>query len=106
MSAFMTRSVRRELHRSRVALARQLTFPSAYPSTTRHSHEPSTAIAQFSSGRKHILGLADDGKVWQWNQEEARLIKPLHVDVSEKKVTRVVAGTPSSQAGAYMCRSR
>ncbi|KAI4198451.1 MAG: hypothetical protein LQ346_002775 [Caloplaca aetnensis] len=55
-------------------------------------YEPSTAIAQFSTGRKHILGLADDGKVWQWNEEKARLIKPLHVDVSGKNVTRVVAG--------------
>ncbi|KAL9011019.1 MAG: hypothetical protein Q9173_004104 [Seirophora scorigena] len=51
-----------------------------------------TAIAQFSSGRKHILGLADDGKVWQWNSDEARLIKPVHVDVGEGRVTRVVAG--------------
>ncbi|KAL8670063.1 MAG: hypothetical protein Q9168_005382 [Polycauliona sp. 1 TL-2023] len=55
-------------------------------------HEPSTAISQFSTGRAHILGLADDGKVWQWNNEEARLVKPLHVDVNEKVVTRVVAG--------------
>lgn len=73
-------------------MARQLTFPVAYPSTTRCVYEPSTAIAQFSTGRKHILGLADDGKVWQWNEEEARLIKPLHVDVSGKRVTRVTAG--------------
>lgn len=55
-------------------------------------YEPSTAVAQFSTGRKHVLGLADDGKAWQWNVEEARLIKPLHVDVGEKRVTRVVAG--------------
>ncbi len=72
--------------------ARQLTFPSAYPPTTKDCHEPSTAISQFSTGRAHILGLADDGKVWQWNTQEARLVKPLHVDVDEKNVTRVVAG--------------
>ncbi|KAI4273859.1 MAG: hypothetical protein L6R35_006375, partial [Caloplaca aegaea] len=46
----------------------------------------------FSSGRKHILGLADDGKVWQWVNDEARLIKPLHVDVGGNRVARVVAG--------------
>ncbi|KAL8835759.1 MAG: hypothetical protein Q9170_003191 [Blastenia crenularia] len=72
--------------------ARRLTFPRAYPMTTKDLHEPSTAIAQFSTGRSHVLGLADDGKVWQWNVEEARLIKPLHVDVSERRVTRVFAG--------------
>lgn len=71
---------------------RRLTFPSAYPPTTKHRYESSTAIAQFSSGRMHMLGLADDGKVWQWNSDEARLIKPVHVDVGEGRVTRVVAG--------------
>ncbi|KAL9058884.1 MAG: hypothetical protein Q9206_001717 [Seirophora lacunosa] len=70
----------------------RLTFPSAYPPTTKHRYESSTAIAQFSSGRMHMLGLADDGKVWQWNSDEARLIKPVHVDVGEGRVTRVVAG--------------
>ncbi|KAI4101593.1 MAG: hypothetical protein LQ339_004982 [Xanthoria mediterranea] len=89
-SAFMTRSV----HRGNRATsqAKRLTFPSAYPPTTKHRHEPSTAISQFSTGRAHVLGLADDGKVWQWNNEEARLVKPLHVDVNERVVTRVVAG--------------
>lgn len=75
---------------------RRLNFPSAYPITTKHRYEPSTAIAQFSSGRKHILGLADDGKVWQWVNDEARLIKPLHVDVGGNRVARVVAGMSMS----------
>ncbi|KAL8717569.1 MAG: hypothetical protein Q9225_005201 [Loekoesia sp. 1 TL-2023] len=95
MSAFMTRSVRMSRDESRAApQARRLTFPSAYPLTTKDLYEPSTAVAQFSTGRKHVLGLADDSKVWQWNFEfkEARLIKPLHVDVDEKRVIRVVAG--------------
>ncbi|KAL9000280.1 MAG: hypothetical protein Q9169_000997 [Polycauliona sp. 2 TL-2023] len=74
------------------AHARKLTFPSAYPPTTKERHEPSTAISQFSTGRSHILGLADDGKVWQWDYEEARLVKPLHVNVAERVVTRVAAG--------------
>ncbi|KAL8751960.1 MAG: hypothetical protein Q9199_006070 [Rusavskia elegans] len=92
-SAFMTRSVHRGRDRNRAtSQAKRLTFPSAYPPTTKDRHEPSTAISQFSTGRAHILGLADDGKVWQWNNEEARLVKPLHVDVSDKVVTRVVAG--------------
>lgn len=89
----MTRSVHRGRDRnSGIAQAKRLTFPSAYPPTTKNRHEPSTAIRQYSTGRAHILGLADDGKVWQWNNEEARLVKPLHVDVTQKVVTRVVAG--------------
>ncbi|KAL8770904.1 MAG: hypothetical protein Q9209_003555 [Squamulea sp. 1 TL-2023] len=89
----MTRTVRRGPGRPKViAQARKLTFPSAYPPTTKERHEPSTAISHFSTGRAHILGLADDGKVWQWNAEEARMVKPLHVDVTDKIVTRVVAG--------------
>ncbi|KAL9593233.1 MAG: hypothetical protein Q9219_007633, partial [cf. Caloplaca sp. 3 TL-2023] len=87
ISAFMTRSVR--ISRDGTAgapQARRLTFPPAYPSTTKDLYEPSTAIAQFSTGRKHVLGLADDGKVWQWNVEVARLIKPLHVDIVENRI--------------------
>lgn len=71
---------------------RRLRFPPAYPPTTKDRHEPSTAIASFSTGRSHVLGLADDGRVWQWNNEEARQIRPLHVEVGGKRVTRVVAG--------------
>lgn len=94
----MTRSVHRGRDRNRAtSQAKRLTFPSAYPPTTKTRHEPSTAISQFSTGRAHILGLADDGKVWQWNNEEARLVKPLHVDVSDKVVTRVVAGMQTSE---------
>ncbi|KAL8712113.1 MAG: hypothetical protein Q9220_003547 [cf. Caloplaca sp. 1 TL-2023] len=92
-SAFMTRSVnRRGPRRKSAPQARKLTFPPAYPATTKDRHEPSTAINQYSTGRSHILGLADDGKVWQWNLEEALLIKPLHVVLSNKRVKRVAAG--------------
>ena len=93
----MTRSVHRSRDRNRAtSQAKRLTFPSAYPPSTKDRHEPSTAIHQYSTGRAHILGLSDDGKVWQWNNEEARLIKPLHVDVTQKVVTRVVAGMRTS----------
>ncbi|KAL8821544.1 MAG: hypothetical protein Q9223_000452 [Gallowayella weberi] len=74
------------------AAPRLLTFPSAYPLTTKDRYEPSTAISHFSTGRELVLALADDGKVWQWNNDVARLVKPLHVDVGEKNVSRVVAG--------------
>ncbi|KAL8697431.1 MAG: hypothetical protein Q9224_002316 [Gallowayella concinna] len=92
-SAYLTRRLHRGRYRSTTpATPRQLTFPAAYPLTTKDRYEPSTAISHFSTGRAVVLALADDGKVWQWNNEVARLVKPLHVDVGERNVTRVVAG--------------
>lgn len=72
--------------------ARKLGFPPAYPATSKERYEPSTAVAQFSTGRACVLGLSDDGKVWHWQKQVAFLVKPLHVDVEENRVTRVVAG--------------
>lgn len=71
---------------------KKLSFPPAYPPTTHERYEPSTAIRQYSTGRSHVLGLADDGKIWMWTNETAFLVKPLHVDVVGMSVKRVVAG--------------
>lgn len=71
---------------------RRLLFPPPYPPTTHDRYEPSTAIQQFSAGRSHVLGLADNGNVWFWCKEIAFLVQPLDVDLEENKVTRVVAG--------------
>ena len=71
---------------------KKLSFPPAYPPTTNERYEPSTAISQYSTGRSHVLGLADDGKIWMWTKETAFLVKPLHVDVEGRNVKRVVAG--------------
>ncbi len=71
---------------------KRLSFPPAYPPTTNERYEPSTAISQYSTGRSHVLGLADDGKIWMWTKETAFLVKPLHVDVVGRSVKRVVAG--------------
>lgn len=38
------------------------------------------------------MGLADDGKVWMWESETSFQVKPIHVDLIENKVERVVAG--------------
>ena len=81
-----------KFHRLDNTVMRQLVFPAAYPATTKTRHEPSTAIRQFSTGRNHVLGLSDDGKVWSWTQIEARQIKLLHVDLTASNVVRVVAG--------------
>ncbi|KAI4960225.1 hypothetical protein J4E86_001847 [Alternaria arbusti] len=45
-----------------------LRFPEGYPSNTSEAQyeEPSVAIRQFSSGRAHILGLSDSGRIWSW----------------------------------------
>lgn len=70
----------------------RLGFPPAYPPTTKERYEPSTAIQQYSTGRSTVLGLADDNKVWMWESLNGFQIKPMHVDLVENKVTRVVAG--------------
>ena len=71
---------------------KQLDFPPGYPPMSKARYEPSTAIKQYSTGRTHVLGLADDGKVWSWTQKEARQIKLLNVDLTDNNVARVVAG--------------
>ena len=74
---------------------RQLSFPPAYPATTRARYEPSTAIKQFSTGRSSVLGLADDGRVWSWTGETGDTgvsVKSVHVDMIEHEVLEVQAG--------------
>ncbi|KAL9044059.1 MAG: hypothetical protein Q9214_002777, partial [Letrouitia sp. 1 TL-2023] len=85
--------------------ARKLGFPPAYPATSKQRYEPSTAVAQFSTGRACVLGLSDDGKVWHWQKQVAFLVKPLHVDVEENRVTRVVAGMTSIKREGQANRS-
>ena len=45
-----------------------LRFPEGYPPTATDAQyeEPTVAIRQFSSGRAHILGLSDSGRMWSW----------------------------------------
>lgn len=78
---------------------RRLSFPLAYPATTRTRYESSTAIQQYSTGRSSVLGLSDDGKVWMWESLMGFQIKLAHVDTVGNKVDRVIAGElPSSKA--------
>ncbi|KAK5731363.1 hypothetical protein LTR15_001303 [Elasticomyces elasticus] len=69
--------------------------------------EPSTAIQQFSSGRAHVLGLSDSGRIWSWqNIEHAGLhVKFLIHETKEDgsaagkgAVHKVVAGWNKSAA--------
>ena len=75
----------------RTGLSR-LSFPPAYPNTTKTKYEPSTAIRQYSTGRSSVLGLSDDGKVWMWESLMGFQIKLAHVDMVGNKVDRVIAG--------------
>lgn len=70
----------------------RLSFPPAYPTTTKERYEPSTAIRQYSTGRSSVLGLSDDGKVWMWESVMGFQIKLAHVDMLGNKVDRVIAG--------------
>ena len=77
----------------------RLSFPPAYPTTTKTRYEPSTAIRQYSTGRSSVLGLSDDGKVWMWESVTGFQIKLAHVDIAGNKVDRVIAGKiPFSEA--------
>lgn len=71
---------------------RRLHFPPAYPPTTASRYESSTAIRQFSAGRAHVLGLADNGSVWHWQRYTATRVQLSAVGILEANVTRVVAG--------------
>ncbi|MCJ1462572.1 hypothetical protein MMC07_001174 [Pseudocyphellaria aurata] len=70
----------------------RLNFPPAYPPTTVSRYEPSTAIQQFSTGRSHVLGLADNGTVWYWRKYTAIKIQLSDVGISEENIERAVAG--------------
>ncbi|KAI9818261.1 MAG: hypothetical protein M1832_004477 [Thelocarpon impressellum] len=80
---------------------RRLTFPPAYPQGDDRA--AATTIAQFSSGRVHILGLSDSGKIWVWTKlgMPALQVKFLQVDLFED-------GTPLSpgESGAGAERVR
>ena len=76
-------------------------FPPAYPSTKKGQYEPTTAIRQYSVGRRHVVGLSDSGKIWEWtdNYLAGQHVKFASVDIVEGSttgkgtVTKVVAGT-------------
>ncbi|KAL0262851.1 hypothetical protein SLS55_001825 [Diplodia seriata] len=62
-----------------------LKYPAGFPRSIDR-YDPSTAIKQFSSGRSHILGLSDSGKIWSWHSmnEPAWNIAFAERDISEK----------------------
>ncbi|KAK4539183.1 hypothetical protein LTR36_001183 [Oleoguttula mirabilis] len=74
----------------------------------RERHDASTAIRQFSSGRSHVLGLSDSGRIWSWQSIElaALHVKFLHHETKEAgqgtgsrgTVHKVVAGWNKSAA--------
>ncbi|KZF26955.1 hypothetical protein L228DRAFT_243509 [Xylona heveae TC161] len=88
-----------------------LQFPSGYPQIDER-YDPAIAIAQFSSGRSHVLGLSDSGRIWFWHKQltPALNIEFLHVDTvkyggasgvdddARGTVQRVVAGWDRSSA--------
>lgn len=85
-------------------------LPLRYPPGFPHPYDrydASTAIKQFSSGRAHILGLTDSGRIWSWqNIEHAALhVRFIQYDTVENGasrgngvVSKVVAGWEKSAA--------
>ncbi|KAF2453244.1 regulator of chromosome condensation 1/beta-lactamase-inhibitor protein II [Lineolata rhizophorae] len=45
---------------------RELTYPIPF-SPTSDAYNPYCRIKQFSSGRSHVLGVADSGSIWSWS---------------------------------------
>ncbi|KAI9837336.1 MAG: hypothetical protein M1819_000410 [Sarea resinae] len=85
---------------------RVLTFPPGFPQITDR-YDPAIAIAHFSAGRSHVLGLSDSGKIWFWHNRDlpAFEIRLLHCDSYQEtpggktnNVRRVVAGWDRSSA--------
>ncbi|KKY19389.1 putative regulator of chromosome condensation rcc1 [Phaeomoniella chlamydospora] len=65
------------------------------------SSEAIEPIKQFSSGRRHLLGLDDVGNIWYWNRidklaKQVEFLTPALI--GGKKPTRVVAGWQNSSA--------
>lgn len=64
-----------------------LTFPPGYPQSPAAAayNEPTIAIRQFSSGRSHILGLSDSGRIWSWHSFDhpAVQVKFVNIDIKE-----------------------
>jgi SCF-associated factor 1 len=96
-----------------------LRFPAGFPYSTALAayEEPTIAIQQFSSGRSHILGLSDSGRIWSWYnaRKPALHVKFLNVDLTEAssgkisptnsplygRVKQIVAGWSRSSAYIY-----
>ncbi|KAF2197040.1 hypothetical protein GQ43DRAFT_444587 [Delitschia confertaspora ATCC 74209] len=89
-----------------------LIYPPGFPQAETQYHDPSTAICQFSSGRSHILGLSDSGRIWSWYSllEPALHVKFMNVETREissedkahpnlyGRVQKVIAGWAVSSA--------
>jgi len=73
-------------------------------------YDASTATQQFSTGRSHILGLSDSGRIWSWNNanRDGLHIRFLTIDLVENnredgqytqgRVKKVMAGWGKSTA--------
>ena len=70
----------------------RLLYPTPYPQGEQRV--PTTTVAQFSSGRTHILALSDTGRIWVWTNIPlpALHVKFLHVDYVEDQIPAVPKG--------------
>ncbi|EFE36820.1 uncharacterized protein ARB_04346 [Trichophyton benhamiae CBS 112371] len=86
----------------------RLKFDTEYPATSVDSYNKSTAIKQFSSGRRHILGLSDEGIIWSWSHRDhsaklvefscARTVLNSRDPHTPGTVTKVVSGWDTNSA--------
>ncbi|KIW03675.1 uncharacterized protein PV09_04996 [Verruconis gallopava] len=71
--------------------------PLHFDSVNNEKPAAHTTIRQFSSGRRHILGLSDDGTIWSWADIKRQACKILLPDLNGT-VRSVVAGWDRSSA--------
>lgn len=83
-----------------------LKYPPGMPQP-KDRYDPATAIKQFSSGRAHVLGVSDSGRIWSWQdiQLPGLHVKFVHHSTKEDgsesgqdAVKKVVAGWNKSAA--------
>lgn len=77
--------------------ARDELTPLEFDELTNEMPKEHTTIKQFSSGRRHVLGLADDGTIWSWGNATLPACAVSLANL-EGSVTSVHAGWDRSSA--------
>ncbi|OCK80721.1 hypothetical protein K432DRAFT_381939 [Lepidopterella palustris CBS 459.81] len=78
---------------------KQLKYPLGFPQSSDR-YESSVAIRQFSSGRSHVLGLSDSGRIWSWYDatQSSLHVKFLHIDINEDSANTEAGPTGTEQS--------
>lgn len=99
-----------QVRQGRTSGLRPLSFPPGHTQPSDNRYDPFTAIRQFSSGRYHILGISDSGRIWSWYDINQPSVNVKFIDISTRErgelapsqanglIRKVVAGWDKSSA--------